>query len=327
MSRREKILSAQTTTPPSRYAAVDIGTVTCRMLIADVDRYGFLHELDRECEITNLGEGTDASGMLSACAMRRVSEVIKRYRMILESFRVRSAPPIKVFAVATSAARDAKNADEFEALMNKAGIALSIISGQKEAALSFSGAARDFLGENLLVVDIGGGSTEMIAGRAGEKPCYARSFDVGCRRITERFFSADPPDTVQLQNARRWIIDCTRPFFCELKDRKITVERIVAVAGTATSVVSVHEEMKVYDSPRVHKTTVSRAVLDEVYKRLVSMPLSKRKQVTGLDPGRAPVIIAGLLILQEVLSLAQIDSFTVSESDILHGIILDMANS
>ena len=308
-----------------RYAAIDIGTVTCRMLVADVDASG-LHELDRGYAITNLGEGVNASGVLKPQAMERVAQAVDGFQCVLARFRTAEHPSIETVAMATSAARDARNAEEFAALLAAHGVTLAVIPGQREAALSFRGASSDFAGENLLVVDVGGGSTEVVAGRAGADPFKSHSFDIGCRRVTERFFSADPPTDRELAQARAWIRAGMEPFFAAVHAEGFVPDRLVAVAGTATSVVSIHERMEVYDAARVHKAVVSRAVLDEVCDRLRSCTLEQRKQVVGLDPGRAPVIVAGLVILQEVLDLAEARSFTVSETDILHGMILDAAD-
>lgn len=318
--------SARGAVRPGRYAAIDIGTVTCRMLVADIDEEGLLRELDREYAITNLGEGVDASGVLKLEAMSRVLDVVARYQEVLSGFE-RSGRPVQVTAVATSAARDARNAGEFERLLAERGIELSVIPGAREAALSFAGASCDFLGERLLVVDIGGGSTEVVAGRAGGDPVRARSFDIGCRRVTEKFLASDPPSGQELERARQWTREGMRPFFEELRASGFFLDRLVAVAGTATTVVAVRERMRVYDTARVHKALVTRADLDAVSERLQSVALSERERIVGLDPGRAPVIVAGMVILQTVLDLAGVDSFTVSESDILHGIVLGAACS
>ena len=318
--------SARGAVRPGRYATIDIGTVTCRMLVADIDEEGRLRELDREYAITNLGEGVDASGVLKPEAMSRVLDVVARYQEVLSDFE-RSGRPVRVTAVATSAARDARNAGEFERLLAERGIELSVIPGAREAALSFAGASCDFLGERLLVVDIGGGSTEVVAGRAGGDPVRARSFDIGCRRVTEKFLASDPPSDCELECARQWTREGMRPFFEELRASGFFLDRLVAVAGTATTVVAVRERMRVYDTARVHKALVTRTDLDAVSERLQSVALSERERIVGLDPGRAPVIVAGMVILQTVLDLAGVDSFTVSESDILHGIVLDAACS
>lgn len=312
---------------PGRYAAIDIGTVTCRMLVADIDEAGALHELRREYAITNLGEGVDATGVLKPEAMRRVADAVAGYCALLDSCEPADGSGITVVAVATSAARDARNASEFEALLAEAGVQPTVIPGAREAALSFAGASCDFVDENLLVVDVGGGSTELVAGPAGGEPVRVHSFDIGCRRVTEKFLPSDPPCERELDAARAWIEDGMRPYFEGLRTDGFKPQRVVAVAGTATSVVAVRERMATYDSSRVHKAKVSRASLDEVYEQLASVPLDERRRVVGLDPGRAPVIVAGLLILQAVLDLAGADGFTASESDILHGIILDAAKA
>lgn len=308
---------------PGRYAAFDIGTVTCRMLIADVDAQGHLHECDREYAITNLGEGVDATGVLKPEAMQRVAQAITQFQAILATYNAPDHPIVGTCAVATSAARDARNAAEFRTLIEATGVPLAVIPGKREAALSFAGASSDFAGE-IMVVDIGGGSTEVIVGAAGSTPAYAHSFDIGCRRVTEKFLHSDPPTPEELQTARTWIIEGMQPYFEDLQSRGAAPECLVAVAGTATTVVAVRDRMEVYDTARVHKAVVSRAQLDAVTAQLL-VPLAQRRCVVGLDPGRAPVIVAGMLILQAVLDLAHMDAFTVSETDILHGIILDEA--
>ena len=145
--------------------------------------------------------------------------------------------------------------------------------------------------------------------------------------MTEKFLEADPPSDEELGRARAWIAEEMRSYFDDLGAGGFAPERVVAVAGTATSVVAVHERMAEYDSSRVHRSVVERAVLDEVYAQLASVGLDERRRTAGLDPGRAPVIVAGLVILQVVLDLAGMPSFTVSESDILHGIVLEAARA
>lgn len=309
---------------PQRRAAIDIGTVTCRMLVADVVD-GRVEELAKEYAITNLGEGVDATGVLKPEAMGRVGNTIEHYLRVRDSFIDEDHPRIETVAMATSASRDAKNSAEFVSLLSGLGVELAVIPGEKEAELSFKGASGDFPGESILVVDIGGGSTEIIAGAAGRTPIKAHSFNIGCRRVTERFLHANPPAAEELEAACAWIREEMRWYFEELAESGFSVDRLVAVAGTATSVVSMREGMEVYDSARVHKAVVSLSELSEIVERLAKMPLEQRERVVGLDPKRAPVIVAGLLILCEVLGLAGVSSFTASESDILQGIILDSA--
>lgn len=308
-----------------RYAAIDIGTVTCRMLVIDVGESG-LRELTREYAITNLGEGVDATGELKPEAMERVVRAIDGFLAVRDSLSTPDHPVVRTVAVATSAARDARNAAEFAARLRERGIELSVIPGSREAALSFSGASIDFSGERLMVVDVGGGSTEVVMGTGGAEPVCAHSFNVGCRRVTEKFLASDPPAPEELARARAWIREQMASWFADQAKEAADLERVVAVAGTATTVVSIRECMETYDSSRVHKARVSRQDLLEVYERLAALPLSKRMQVVGLDPKRAPVMVAGLLILLEVLDFAGIDAFTVSETDILHGITLAVSH-
>lgn len=308
-----------------RYAAIDIGTVTCRMLVVDVGESG-LHELTREYAITNLGEGVDATGELKPEAMERVVRAIDGFLAVRDSLSTPDYPMVRTVAVATSAARDARNAAEFAARLRERGIELSVIPGSREAALSFSGASIDFSGERLMVVDVGGGSTEVVMGTGGAEPLRAHSFNVGCRRVTEKFLASDPPAPEELVRARAWIREQMASWFADQAKEAASLERVVAVAGTATTVVSIRERMETYDSSRVHKARVSRQDLLEVYERLAALPLSARKKVVGLDPKRAPVMVAGLLILLEVLDFAGIDAFTVSETDILHGITLAVSH-
>lgn len=308
-----------------RYAAIDIGTVTCRMLVVDVGESG-LHELTREYVITNLGEGVDATGELKPEAIDRVVRAIDGFLAVRDSLSTPDHPVVRTVAVATSAARDARNAAEFAARLRERGIELSVIPGSREAALSFSGASIDFSGERLMVVDVGGGSTEVVMGMGGAEPVCAHSFNVGCRRVTEKFLASDPPAPEELARARAWIREQMASWFAEQAKEAASLERVVAVAGTATTVVSIRKRMETYDSSCVHKARVSRQGLLEVYERLAALPLSERMQVVGLDPKRAPVMVAGLLILLEVLDFAGIDAFTVSETDILHGITLAVSH-
>ena len=311
-----------------RFAAIDIGTVTCRMLIADVlgDR---VVPVAKGYEIVNLGEGVDATGVLKPEAMERVAGAVDRYLEVRASCDAPDHPVLSTTVMATSAARDAENADEFADLLARRGLELAVIPGEKEAALSFRGASADFAcsdeGEPpmILVVDVGGGSTELIAGRAGGEPVRAQSFDVGCRRVTERFLSADPLDAEEMARARAWMRDLFDGFFA--REDLPPIERMIAVAGTATTVVSIREEMAVYDSDRVHGSRVSLDELRAINARLSALPLEGRERVVGLDPKRAPVICAGLAILEEVMGAGGFGEFTVSESDILQGMVLEAA--
>lgn len=309
-----------------RYGALDIGTVTCRLLVADVED-GRLAEVAKEYAITDLGVGVDATGRLSDEGMDRVLSTVDRYLAVLARCDAPDHPVRGLIAMATSAARDAENSDVFAAELEQRGVTLTVIPGEREAALTFAGASADFPEENLLVVDIGGGSTELIAGRAGAVPVSSHSFNVGCRRVTERFLHDDPPTTEQLNDARAWVRETMAPYFDNLAAEGFSIERVVAVAGTATSVVSIREAMETYDSSRVHQARVTADELAAIEERLAAEPVGQRRSTVGLDPKRAGVIVAGLLILREVLALAGADGYTASESDILKGMILEAARA
>lgn len=307
-----------------RYGALDIGTVTCRLLVADVED-GRIIDVDKEYAITDLGVGVDATGRLSEAAIERVLACVDRYLEVLARYDTPEHPVRRLIAMATSASRDAANGPEFAARLAERGVTLAVIPGSREAQLTFLGASSDFPGENLLVVDIGGGSTEVVAGRFGEDPVASHSFNIGCRRVTERFFRDDPPTAGQMDAARQWIRETMAPYFEGLATAGFAIDRVVAVAGTATSVVSIREAMEVYDSSRVHKAVVAADELAAIEERLATEPLEERKTTVGLDPKRAGVIVAGLVILEEVLALAGADAYTASESDILHGMIFEAA--
>lgn len=307
-----------------RYGALDIGTVTCRLLVADVED-GRIIDVDKEYAITDLGVGVDATGRLSEAAIERVLVCVDRYLEVLARYDTPEHPVRRLIAMATSASRDAANGPEFAARLAERGVTLAVIPGSREAQLTFLGASSDFPGENLLVVDIGGGSTEVVAGRFGEDPIASHSFNIGCRRVTERFFHDDPPTPDQMDAARQWIRETMAPYFEGLATAGFAIDRVVAVAGTATSVVSIREAMETYDSSRVHKAVVAAGELAAIEERLAAEPLEERRTTVGLDPKRAGVIVAGFVILEEVLALAGADAYTASESDILHGMIFEAA--
>ena len=274
--------------PVCRVAAIDIGTVTCRMLVADVDAQGGMRELCREYAIANLGEGVDATHRLKPQAIERVAGIVKRYLAKLELLNDAVHNPFslkpRIVALATSASRDAENAADFTNRMRDLGVDVRVIPGELEAALSFSGATAEFPGESAVVVDVGGGSTEVVAGRSGNAPVLAKSFDIGCRRMTERFLKTDIPTKAEIEVARTWVRDQMAPYFAELHSHGFTGARMVAVAGTATTVVSIREAMETYDSSCVHKARVTRGQLDDIASCLGSQPLATRRQTVGLVP-------------------------------------------
>lgn len=311
-----------------RVAAIDIGTVTSRLLVADVDASGVC-QVARQSAITNLGEGVDASGELKPEAIDRTVAQVAEYKRVIDACAA-EAPVDRVVALATSASRDARNSDVFVSRLREVGVELSVIPGQREASLSFLGASNDFRGQDLLFADIGGGSTELVFGRAdGAGGALvpqvtlreSHSFNIGCRRMTERFLRSDPPTAGELEAASAWAHETLAPFFQAGR----VCERLVAVAGTPTSVVAVRDALVPYDSSKVHGAHVTRAEFDDVARRMWELPLEARMKVPGIQPKRAGIFPAGLVILGAVMDLANLGGFTVSESDILIGIVLDAA--
>lgn len=305
-----------------RFCAIDIGTVTCRMLIADAylasNKAILVEDLDKQYEIVNLGEGVDATQRLSSSALSRTARTLERYIDIRESFNTQANPILSTMCVATSATRDAQNSHEFVDIMSDLGLELSIISGAQEAALSFSGASSSFVGEKVVVIDVGGGSTEVVAGIGGEEIEFSHSFDIGSRRMTERFWDGYPCSEGQLAKARDW----AARIFASISNGIGEGSRLIAVAGTATSVVTIDKQMREYDASIVNGAQIDASTLNTIVKHLESLDLLELEEVVGLDPKRAPVIVGGMIILQEAMSALRINAFTASESDILEGIVM-----
>jgi exopolyphosphatase/guanosine-5'-triphosphate,3'-diphosphate pyrophosphatase len=285
-----------------RVAVVDLGTNTTRLLVADVD--GRVDEVVRRTRITRLGEGVDDRRRLLPLPIARVRNCLADYRRELEGLGAE-----RTLLVATSAIRDAENGEAFLGEIEWSyGFTTRLLSGEEEAALTFRGVgATD---DSTLVVDIGGGSTELIG--AGLRA----SLDIGSVRLTERHLPSDPPTAAELES-------CGAAVRSELPD--VHPDRAIGVAGTITSLAALDLDLAEYDSERVHGHRLSASGIDRQLQRLASMPLAERRQVPALDPERAPVIVAGAVILREVLRHAALDEIEVSERDLLHGAALEAA--
>ena len=309
-------------TQGERIAVVDLGTNSTRLLVANVHN-GRVEEIERRTEITGLGERVDSTGKLSVPAMKRVYETVASYRKLIDKHSAE-----KVVGVATSAVRDAKNGEEFsQELAERYGIETRTISGDEEARLSFLGATSDRPkgGDPLLVIDIGGGSTEFVLGIPGSDPTFHVSTGAGSVRQTERHLTADPPTDDQLSAVAgevAAIIEAELP-------REVRREAAagIAVAGTATQLAAVDQRLEEYDPERVHGYRLDRYAVEEILAHLASLPLAERRKVVGLHPARAPTIVAGALILAEAMQAFDFDWVETSEADILHGAALDAAGS
>lgn len=304
-----------------RRAVIDIGTVTARMLVADVTG-GSIAEVVRRQAITHLGEGWTATGELSEAGIARVADAVRSFA---DEARVLGAD--RTLAVATSAARDASNGDAFLDALEAAGVRPEIISGEREGYLTFLGVAYGFPEDRILMADVGGGSTELVVGSArpsaGGCPVSIetiRSVDIGSRRVTELFLRSDPPTAREIDEAAGWIADELRQVFLPLKERP---REMVSVAGTATTLAAIDLRMETYDPQRIHGYRVSGSTLLDILEHLALLTEAERRQVAGLEPDRAGVIVGGALILQSVMAHAGLSSTLVSEHDILYGMVLD----
>jgi exopolyphosphatase / guanosine-5'-triphosphate,3'-diphosphate pyrophosphatase len=301
-------------------AVVDIGTNSTRLLVAEVEN-GRVSELERRSTVTRLGRGVDTSEQLSAEAVEDVCRTVGEYIEVYEAVGAEH-----VIAIATSAVRDAKNADAFIAeLRERYGLEARILEGTEEARLVYEGAtaARRAI-DTTLVVDIGGGSTELVVGLGGEVGFYA-SLQAGTVRHTERYLKTDPPDAGELEALAadvRALIDA------ELGGAAIaSAKEGIAVAGTPTSLAAIDQELDPYDPHRVHGYLLSFGSIQRLYSLLASIPLEERLEVKGLHPGRAPTIVAGVVILIQVMRAFGLTEIEVSEHDILYGAALQAAHA
>lgn len=288
----------------TRVAAVDLGTNSTRLLVADVEG-GRISEVVRRLRITRLGEGVDERRRLQEAPMARVHAVLGEYRRELEALGA-----ARTLLVATSAVRDAANGTDFlRELERSYGFTTRLLSGDEEARLTFDGVtAGRGLDEETLVVDIGGGSTELLVG-GPDGVGFHVSLELGCVRMTERF--ADDVDAVRAHV--RAVLPALHP------------RRAIGVAGTVTTIAALDLGLPEYDAERIHGHRISRAAAERELARLASLPLAEREQLPGLEPERAPVIVAGASILAELLAAYGLPEIEASERDILHSAALAAA--
>jgi len=310
--------SADSTPSKVRVAIIDIGTNSTRLLVADVTD-NRVTEVERHSKVTGLGRGVDHSGQLSTEGIEAVCITIGEYVETIEALDVAT-----ISVIATSAVRDAENGSAFAAeLRERFGLSTQVIDGDEEARLTYLGCVSERTGgENLLVVDIGGGSTEIIIGR-GHEPDFHTSLQAGVVRHTERFLTSDPPDAAQLEkmagDIKKLIADAVRD------QDPGPVESAVAVAGTPTSLASINLELDPYDPLAVEGHRLPLTTIQWWLSRLASVPLAERKLCVGLHPDRAGAIVAGIVILIEVMRAFDLDEIEVSEHDILYGAAIQAA--
>lgn len=307
-----------------RVAVVDIGTNSTRLLIADVTpSTGHVTELERHTTVTRLGQGVDASGALADEAMDRVFTTLDGYRERIDALDAQRA-----VAVLTSAARDAANGAAFTArVRDDYGLDARTLTGDEEAATTFLGAtgerSRD-APEPVVVIDIGGGSTEFVVGAGGEMRFHV-STQAGTVRHGERHIHHDPPHHDELE---RLAEDARAVFAAGVpEDVRRDVAAGIAVAGTATSLAAIAQELDPYDPARVHGYRLDSGTVDELTARLAQMPLQERRHVPGLHPDRAATIVPGCVLMAEALRVFGLGGVEISEHDILRGAALNAARA
>jgi exopolyphosphatase/guanosine-5'-triphosphate,3'-diphosphate pyrophosphatase len=275
----------------TRVGAIDIGTNSVRLLVAEGNGGGGFTTLDRRMRITRLGQGVDATRALNPAAIERTLAVLREYRAALDEFEVTTAR-----ATATSA---------------------------EEAALSFRGATFD-IGDApgpYLVFDIGGGSTEFVVGTTAPEGLI--SVNMGCVRVTEQFLTSDPPSAEELSNAIYWVKEHLSDVQREIP-QLFDARTAVGLAGTVSSAAMVEQGLLEYDRDRVHHFRLTRPAIEDVFRTLATEPTALRATNPGLEPGRVDVIVGGLVVLASIVRMFAIDEVLVSESDILDGIALSL---
>jgi exopolyphosphatase / guanosine-5'-triphosphate,3'-diphosphate pyrophosphatase len=305
-----------------RVAALDCGTNSLRLLIADVvgDR---LDDVVRRMEIVRLGEGVDREGRFSDAALLRTFAVVDEYAEVIADHGAE-----RVRMVATSATRDAVNRDQFVAgVESRLGVTPEVISGAEEATLSFTGATRELHGSSrfgwpYLVVDIGGGSTEFVLGdEAG--PGASRSVDIGCVRLTERHLHDDPPSTIQVEAATADINAAIDEV--ERHIRLADARTMIGLAGSVTTVTALALGLVEYDPTRIHHAQISAADISDVTRRLLAATRAQRAALPVMHAGRVDVIGAGALVLDTIVRRVGLATVVASEHDILDGIAFSAA--
>jgi exopolyphosphatase / guanosine-5'-triphosphate,3'-diphosphate pyrophosphatase len=300
-----------------RVAVVDVGTNSTRLLVADVED-GRVTEVERATRVTRLGDGLEATGRLGDAPMARVLDAVAGYRERMDACGVQAS-----LAVLTSAVRDADNGAGFTAQVAEHVPDARTITGEEEAALSFAGATSERSGDaELAVIDIGGGSTELVTGH-GDRVDFHVSMQAGVVRLGERHLHGDPPQSGEVAS----LVEDFRAILADALPQDVAahVPAAVAVAGTPTSAAAIDLGLEPYDPARTHGHVLELTTLEEQLAFLAAMPLSERRRVPGLHPDRAPTIVAGVAMLMECLRAFGLERVEVSEHDLLRGAALALA--
>jgi exopolyphosphatase / guanosine-5'-triphosphate,3'-diphosphate pyrophosphatase len=303
-----------------RVAAIDVGTNTTRLLVAETQGSSY-RPLDRRLIFTRLGEGVDSERSLSPDALKRTLSAIAEFCSVCGEFEVQ-----KLTIAGTSAVRDAANRDDFlKAAEKLSGAPARVISGDEEARLSFWGATGELTAEQILVCDIGGGSTEFVLGTARGGIQGRISLDIGSVRLTERFLHSDPPATEEILIMEGTIDGALAAVDADLEGCGKAL--LVGLGGTVTTLAAIKLALGEYDSELIHHHPLGRDDLNRIYRSLAGMALKERSGMPMLPEGRADVIVAGAAILSRIMARWSFDRVVVSEHDILDGLVLEMMGS
>ena len=317
-------------------AAIDIGTVTARLALAQVED-GRVIRMAKYTEIVNLGEGVDKTKRLLPEAIHRCVGCVSSY---VDHARKEGAEA--VVCTLTSAARDAENAPDLGMGLASLGLEPMIIPGEIEGALTFLGVSHDFENHRILVADSGGGSTELVVGTlagqaaaqvTGQQPGgqqldinFVESVDLGCRRLTERFnLSADHPSAEDIEGAHKMAAQMMSEAIGRAQQQCAAPELLVGVGGTATSLIAIRDHLDPYDPSKVHLNHISIDEVSQIEGLLASKTLKEREDITGLQAKRAPVMLAGTILLAELMKNSGFKHLVVSESDLLFGLVITAA--
>ena len=303
-----------------RFAGVDIGTLTCRLLIADLLPGGRLREVRSDRRILRLGEGVDQTKQLSVTAMDRVLQCLREWREMIAASSVDAAA-----VVATSAVRDAANREEFlDRVKREAGFEVEVISGEEEARRTMLGIRSGLpIGvTNVLALDIGGGSTEFILDRPGQKP-IVQSIDIGVVRLCERLLHHDPPTDEEVRQACEWIERGTKAAIAGMGNYQTAT--FVGTAGTVTSLAAMAQKLPAYEPARIHNYQLQLSTIQEIEQTLLSRKKADRVGLPGLERGREEVIAAGAIIIRTIMETQGMSSVLVSDLGLREGVLIDLA--
>ncbi|MEO5630626.1 MAG: Ppx/GppA phosphatase family protein [Nitrospiraceae bacterium] len=303
-----------------RLAGVDIGTLTCRLLIADLPADGRLIEIRSERQILQLGEGVDQTKRLNVAAMDRVVQCLSEWRALVDASHVDATA-----AVATSAVRDAANREEFlDRVKRETGFEVELISGDEEARRTMLGIRSGLPAgvTDVLALDIGGGSTEFILDLPDENPAV-RSIDIGVVRLCERLLHHDPPTNGEVQQAREWIARETKAAVAGMGNYQTAT--FVGTAGTITSLAAMAQKLPTYEPARIHNYRLQLNTIQELEQTLLSRNKPDRAGLPGLEKGREEVIAAGAIIIRTVMQTLRMSSVLVSDLGLREGVLIDLA--